>query len=444
MTASVAPNRANQPGTGSAQGASPRSRGDAQRSLAKAKAAAEWSALRDRIQTITPAAAGRGALVVAVLVAIAAAIAATWPQMLPFAVGGLIAWAVLPIVDSLDRVMPRVLAAIFAVLGVLAVLVAIVIAILPPFATALIQFAQQIPGQDQINSQVANLLAGMPDETRQVVEPILAAAAAVASDTLNSSSGSLSDVVRSAIEAVPQLAGAILGLVVLPTWIVTIMSSNRRARLAVDARLTGWLRPDFWAVVRMLDRSLRTFFRAYVGQAVAVGLLVYVFLNAAPQIGGPTFAAVLALAGFAGVVQLVPELGPIIGLFPALLVIAIDPQKALWYVAVYVVARLIGGRFIDTFVAQDKSNVHRAVVIPGVVLLSTLGPLALILSAPILGFLTDFVRYVYGRLSEPPRPAGVLPDEPVTVRLPAEQVNVPVVYRNAGKVASAPGAPATR
>jgi hypothetical protein len=88
--------------------------------------------------------------------------------------------------------------------------------------------------------------------------------------------------------------------------------------------------------------------------------------------------------------------------------------------------------------------VHRAVVIPGVVLLSTLGPLALILSAPILGFLTDFVRYTYGRLSDPPRPAGVLPDEPATVQPPASAVYVPTVYRNAGKVPATTSVPASR
>ena len=207
------------------------------------------------------------------------------------------------------------------------------------------------------------------------------------------------------------------------------MSSNRRARLAVDARLSGWLRPDFWAVMRMADRSLRTFFRAYVGQALAVGTLVYAGVTLSSQAGGPQFFAPLALAGFAGVVQLVPELGPILGFFPALLLIALDPQRALAYVVIYVIARMVGSRFIDSFVAKDQSNLHRAVVIPGVVVLSQVGPLALLLSAPLLGFGTDIVRYLYGRLSEPPKPAGVLPGEAVRARLPAGAAPIPPVYR---------------
>lgn len=367
-----------------------------------------------------------------------AAVVGTWPALLPFVAGGLIAWAVLPLVDALDRVMPRPMAAVLSVLGVLAVFVAVVVAVVPPFAGALIEFARSIPSQQEIDSQVANLVAGLPDETRQMVEPILATAASVANDALSQSSVSLRDVVHTVISAVPQIAGAILGLVVLPTWIVTVMSSNQRAKLAVDARLSSWVRPDFWAIIRMADRSVRTFFKAYVGQAIAVGLLVYVGTTLAPKVGGPTFAAPLALAGFTGVVQLVPELGPILGLFPALLIVVADPQRALLYLGIYVTARIIGSRFIDTFVASDPSNLHRAVVIPGVVVLSQIGPLALLLSAPILGFGTDLVRYLYGRLSEPPRPSGVLPDEPAKTRLPAV-APVPPVYRRQPSARTARG-----
>ena len=213
MTASLAPPGSNQNRTvaTSATGASPRSRGDAQRSQARAYAAAQWADLRDRLLTITPRAAGRAFLTVAVTAGVVATIAATWPALMPFVVGGVIAWGALPLVDALDRLMPRPLAAVISVLTILAVFIAVVVAILPPFAFALIEFARQIPGQDQINVQVANLLAGLPTETRQIVEPIIATAATVAGDTLNGSSGSLRDIVQTVIQAVPQIAGAVLG-----------------------------------------------------------------------------------------------------------------------------------------------------------------------------------------------------------------------------------------
>ena len=112
---------------------------------------------------------------------------------------------------------------------------------------------------------------------------------------------------------------------------------------------------------------------------------------------------------FAGAVQVVPELGPILGFFPALLLLAYDPQRALIYVVVYVVARLLSGWLVGGRLLEARLRVHPAILIPGVVVLSQVGLLALLLSAPILAFGSDLVRYLHGRLSEPPRPAGVLP-----------------------------------
>ncbi|MFL5755008.1 MAG: hypothetical protein ACJ77N_01805, partial [Chloroflexota bacterium] len=85
------------------------------RSRAKTAAAAQWADLRDNLQTITPRMLARAGLVVAVLASIVQLTIATWPALLPFIAGGVLAYVLLPVVDSLDRVMPRPLAALLAV-----------------------------------------------------------------------------------------------------------------------------------------------------------------------------------------------------------------------------------------------------------------------------------------------------------------------------------------
>jgi hypothetical protein len=117
-------------------------------------------------------------------------------------------------------------------------------------------------------------------------------------------------------------------------------------------------------------------------------------------------------------------------LLPALLILAVDPERAVTYVAIYVAARLVAGRLIGGRRAT-RIHLHPGVLIPGVVVLGQLGPLWLLLSAPILSFLADLVRYLHGRLSEPPRPAGVLPGDPIpaSARVAAAPSPVPVVYR---------------
>ena len=235
------------------------------------------------------------------------------------------------------------------------------------------------------------------------------------------------------LQAALGVVGALFGLLVLPAWLLTVLTDQRQARQAVDRRFAGWLRPDGWAVIRMLDRSAGTYLRGFVLIALAVGALTYVGLTLSPQLGGPTFAGGLALATLAGLLQLVPELGPVLGLLPAVLLLLVEPERAAVYVASYVAARLIAGQLIGARRVEAQLHVHPAILIPGVVMLGQLGFLWLLLSAPILSFGSDLVRYLHGRMSEPPRPAGLLPGE----TLPGTTVGagvgataaVPPVYR---------------
>jgi len=66
---------------------------------------------------------------------------------------------------------------------------------------------------------------------------------------------------------------------------------------------------------------------------------------------------------------------------------------------------------------ERRLGVHPAILVPGVVMIGQFGILPLLLSAPIVAIAVDLVRYVNGRLSEPPLPAGVLPRTPEAMPL---------------------------
>ena len=63
---------------------------------------------------------------------------ATLPAILPFVFGGLIAYALLPVVDALDRLMPRTLAALLSVSAIVVAVVGIGLIVLPPLANAFV------------------------------------------------------------------------------------------------------------------------------------------------------------------------------------------------------------------------------------------------------------------------------------------------------------------
>jgi predicted PurR-regulated permease PerM len=405
------------------------------REAARSRARAAWADLGARLATVTPSALGRAVLVVAVVGVTLAIVRGTWPALLPFVVGGLIAYTAMPMVDSLDRVMPRSVAATATILAVLAIIVGVVVIVVPPLTSAVVDLASFVPSTDEIDRIVAEALGRLPESAREVAGPILTAAAVAAKDALQGASGGLDDLVPIALGAILSAVGAALGLLVLPAWLLTVFSGKRRGATVVDRRLAGWLRPDFWAVVRMLDGAVGTYLRGFVVVAFLVGSLTFVGLTVSARLGGPVYPGGLALSVLAGAVQVIPEFGWVLGLLPAMLLLLVDPQRAAVYLAVYIAARWLSGTIVGGRIMAGRTGVHPIVLIPGIIALSQLGLVWLLLSAPILAFAADLIRYVHGRLSEPPRPAGILPGEPLpTLAAPEMSPAVPAVYRQRRRV----------
>jgi predicted PurR-regulated permease PerM len=404
------------------------------RAARKAYSARRWAELRDNVATTTPQAIGRAALATGVVVGSLWLAVSTWPTLLPFLIGGLIAYMLLPVVDALDQVMPRGLAAALSVLAVLASIVAIAVIVGPPLIRAFAQLAIDLPTSADIDAALERAraqLAALPDGSADAIVPIVATVAATARDVMTSLPERTDALTQDILRALLNTLGAVLGLIVLPTWMLGVMSEQRRAKMAVDRELAPWLRRDLWAVVAIVDRAVGSYLRGYVVAAGLVGVLTYFGLQVVARLGGPTFQEPLALAVLAGATQVVPVIGPIAGALPALLILPLSPERAGLYLVVYIAARVIGTTAVGARVRDRYQGVPPVILVPGVVVLGQFGLLWLLLSAPILTVAADIVRYLHGRLAEPPLPAGVLPRTAGFGKRPAAATaRVPNVYRN--------------
>jgi predicted PurR-regulated permease PerM len=414
------------------------------RAARKAYAARRWAELRDGVTSTTPQAIGRGVLTLAVVGGSLWLAVATWPTLLPFLLGGLIAYMLLPVVDALDQVMPRGLAAGLSVLGVLAAVVAVGVIVGPPLIRAFAQLAVDLPTAADIDAalqRARDQLAALPEGSADAVLPILATLAATARDVMASLPERTDALTQDLLRILLNTLGAVLGLIVLPTWMLSVMSEQRRGRMAVDRELAPWLRRDLWAVVAIVDRAVGSYLRGYVLAAGLVGILTYLGLLATIRVGGPSFQEPLALAVLAGASQVVPIIGPLAGGLPALLILPISPERAAAYLVIYVAARVVGTAAVGARLRDRYEGVPPVILVPGVVVLGQFGLLWLLLSAPILTVAADIVRYLHGRLSEPPLPAGVLPRTPAYATRPATApARMPSVYDRARRSAAAPGA----
>src|SRR5690349_6488265 len=344
----------------------------------RAYAATQWTALTDRLRTVTPQSVGRTALSLAAIGGALWLIVASWPAFVPFVIGGLLAYALLPVVDALDRVLPRSLAALASVLVAVGVVLGIVLVVVPPMAGAFVRLSQTLPTPQQLEDAVDRLQAQvgtLPEGSRALLLPIVGTIASTVRDVFSGAAGGFDDIIRAGLAALLNAIGALLGLIVLPTWMLVLMSHQRRAKLALDARITPGLRSDVWAMAAIVDRAAGAYLRGYVVTGFLVGILAYLGLRLSPAIGGPQFQEPLALATLAGVTQVVPVVGPLLGAAPALLLLAIDPSRAATYFAVYLGARVLGASLLGSQLMERRLGVHPAILVPGVVMIGQFGVL---------------------------------------------------------------------
>jgi len=403
---------------------------------AKERAAAQWRRVGDAILTVTPSAVARMILAV---IAIAAPIWlawASWPAVVPFIVGGAIAYAVLPLVNALDRIMPRLAAALLATGSVILIIIAIPVLILRVLTLEVYNTYRSLPTADEVRHFMENLDQSMSSWP----VPIQIFVRTRAQDTLLSLRASVVDHASNVDNlAVHVLLGAFttigifLGLLVLPVWILLALRDQRTVHESIDRRLPAWLKGDFWAVARILDRSIGAYLRGLSVIALATGVGTFIGLHGLSTAGIDGIRYPLALSVLAAVLELIPTIGPILGTLAAFVItLRASPDAALAVALTFVAVHILVRKFVGGRVERRVIDLHPAILIIGVVALSQFGLAWALFAAPLLAIARDLFRYTYGRLSDPPHPAGLLPGEspPLTAARDMQaQAALPLVYR---------------
>ncbi|MFM8320237.1 MAG: AI-2E family transporter [Chloroflexota bacterium] len=392
-----------------------------------------WKRLWLALAGVTPRALARGILLLGGLFGLGWLALASWPAMLPFVVGGVIAYIVSPLVNLLDKLMPRMLAALLGVLLVLGGIGALLWAVVPPLVSQTVALVQRIPPDTtlkDLSEQLIVRLQFLPPSVKTPVATAISDTTTRLQDTLRSMIALLftSTVILRVVSAV----GFILGLVVLPTWLLTVLKDQPRAQRSLYRLLPDTLRDDAWAVLRIFDRAFGAFFRGQVLVALAVGLTTYLGLRFLTRLGAPDSPYLVTFAVLAGVFQLIPEIGPLLNILITVLVAyRISETLALYVLALYIGIQYLVAKLVKDRIEERIVDLTPALLVLIIVALSQLGFFWLFFAAPVTGVARDLFRYVYGRLGEPPRPAGLLPGEP----LPAQALASAV----AGQPASPPG-----
>ncbi len=377
-----------------------------------------WQRLWLRMQSITPRGLVRFLLVLIALAGLIWLITNAFQSLATFIIGIMIAYITLPIVDWLDRFLPRWLAVLLVIIGEIA-LVGVFLALLIPAVVQEIQrFVQYLPKPDQLRAyfnQLAQRTHAWPEPVRVFLQGGLQTTAA---RVQNNFSQYIVNLISATLRGVLGLLTAfsfLLGLLVIPTWIFAVLNDQHKGVKAIDRILPDWLRPDFWAVTHILDRTFRVYFRELVVMAFAVGIVTYAGLVLLERLGVQGIPFPILLAMLAGFTDFIPSIGFLLGTIPAVLFGLLNGswQTSLAILVLYIAIHFLRNRLLSPLFASDSVKIHPAILVVILVIASQFGLIWLFLGAPLAQITYDLYRYVYGRVSDPPRPAGLMPGEPL-------------------------------
>ncbi len=154
----------------------------------------------------------------------------------------------------------------------------------------------------------------------------------------------------------------------------------------------------FILLFHRITTSMKFFIRGQLIDAFAVGVMTAVGLS----IIGVPYAFVIGI--IAGVGNLIPYLGPVIGFIPAAFVVITDPQGfTVWsflrLVIVFGVVQFIEGTFIYPIAVGKSVNLHPMIVIVGITVGGQLGGVVgMLIAVPIISIAKVSLEVLYSNL----------------------------------------------
>jgi predicted PurR-regulated permease PerM len=207
------------------------------------------------------------------------------------------------------------------------------------------------------------------------------------------------------------LLGALFAYLILPVWVAYLLKDKTTLSATFDRSLPEPWRFDTWAVIKTVERDFGQWVRGQIILGFAVGIATFIGLILLSQLVDPIFGryAVL-LSVIAGVLELVPIIGPIISAVPAVLLAAtVGPAAVVAALLLYLVVQQVENNFFVPKIQGDAVQLHPAAVVFAIIIGGSLaGLLGAILALPVTAAFRDVVRYLFRRLS---------PDEPAALAI---------------------------
>ena len=205
------------------------------------------------------------------------------------------------------------------------------------------------------------------------------------------------------------LIGVVFGYLILPVWVAYLLNDRVVLVAQFDRALPDSWRFDVWAVIRTVERVFGQWVRGQLVLGIAVAIFTFVGLIIASELVDPIFGNyAILLSVIAGVLELIPIIGPIISAVPAVLLAAtVGPGTVVAALVLYTLVQQVENNFLVPKIQGDSVELHPSLVMFAIIVGGSLaGLLGAILALPVTAAFRDVVRYLFRRLS-PDDPSGL-------------------------------------
>jgi predicted PurR-regulated permease PerM len=328
--------------------------------------------------------------------------------LLPYILGLVMAYFLMPLVNWLDRHMParlrrwhisRALAIVLTYVLLLAILAGLVAFVVPMLTQQIDYLVANWPSLvDRAQGwgrQGWNWYQTLPETWRATIETNLKG---LLGDVMTTVQNGVVSTVRTVFGTV----SFIIGLVVVPFWVFYILHDESKVNKGVIGVFPERVRADLVAIARLVDDVLSAYIRGQFLLMLFVGGMAMI----ACFIIGVPFAVVLGL--IAGLLEVLPYVGPILGAIPATLVALLaSPSKALWLVIAFIAIQQVENLVLVPRVAGKSVKLHPALVMVVLVIGNELGGfVGMIMAVPAAAIIRDLFKYLYLRLLDEPLSPG--------------------------------------
>ena len=337
-------------------------------------------------------------LVVVGLVVVIGLLVVARGALFPFILSAIIAYLLHPVVRTLESWMPwkerwpnasRIGAVLLIYIGALAVLAGALAIIVPPAFRQGSEFVDEVP---DLFAQARTAVEGwndrytneVPEEVREKIENELKSGSSVLISAGRT-------VLSRTVGAVANTVTMVLGLSVIPFMVFYLLKDREAAAAGFYSLLPVNARHHARNIVAIANGVLGVYVRAQLTLALVVGVLVFIGLFAL----GIRFSVLLAV--IAGVTELIPVIGPLLGAIPGILVtLATSPGDLVWVILLYVGIQLVENAFLVPRIQGQAVDIHPALIMLILVIASEVaGLFGVILAVPIAAVARDVFRYFY-------------------------------------------------